>query len=82
MKYYLVALFDDESYKNLSPIQTKEIGIVIPDRKILDKFGLVTNSMIKKINENNSQIQTLSALRDTLLPKLMKGEIRVEGFKE
>jgi len=26
---------------------------------------------------NNSQIQTLSKLRDTLLPKLMKGEIRV-----
>lgn len=67
--------------QNLSPIQTKEISIVIPDRKTLNGFGLVGNSMIRKINENNSQIQILSALRDTLLPKLMKGEVRVKGFE-
>ena len=65
--------------QNLSPIQTKEIEIVIAERKILDLFGAIANKLIQKINTNNSQIQTLSALRDTLLPKLMKGEIRVKS---
>ena len=67
--------------QNLSPIQTKEIAIVIPDRKTLDKFGLVGNPLIKKVNENNSQIQTLSTFRNTILPKLIKGEVRVNGFE-
>jgi len=68
--------------QNLSPIQTKEIEIVIAKRKTLDQFGAVANKLIQKINNNSSQIQTLSTLRDTLLPKLMKGEIRVKGFGE
>ncbi len=68
--------------QNLSPIQTKEIEIVVPPRDILDKFGNLLNPMIQKINFNNSQIQTLSKLRDTLLPKLMKGEVRVKGFND
>jgi type I restriction enzyme S subunit len=63
--------------QNLSPIQMKEIKIIIADRKILDKFGIVTNKLIKKIKNNISQIQTLSALRDSLLPKLMSGKLRV-----
>lgn len=68
--------------QNLSPIQTKEIEIIIADRKILDQFGIVVNKLIQKINGNNSQIQTLSKLRDTLLPKLIKGEVRVKGFND
>jgi len=66
--------------QNLSPIKTKEIEIIIADRKTLDQFGMVANKLIKKINDNSSQIQTLSVLRDTLLPKLMKGEVRVKEF--
>ena len=63
--------------QNLSPIQMKEIKIIIADRKILDKFGIVTNKLIQKIKNNISQIQILSALRDAMLPKLMSGKIRV-----
>jgi type I restriction enzyme S subunit len=33
--------------------------------------------MMKKIKANHTQIRTLTALRDTLLPKLMSGEIRI-----
>lgn len=66
--------------QNLSPIQTKEIEIVVAERKTLDQFGAVANKLIQKINDNLSQIQPLSALRDALLPKLMKGEVRVDGF--
>ena len=52
--------------QNLSPIQTKEIEIIIAERKTLDQFGAVANKLIQKINDNLSQIHTLSALRDTL----------------
>lgn len=45
--------------------------------KVLD-FNDITSSMLNKLNTNNSQIQTLENLRDTLLPKLMSGEVRVQ----
>ena len=36
---------------------------------------------INKILNNNNQIRTLEKLRDTLLPKLINGEVRVEYEK-
>ena len=68
--------------QNLSPIQTKEIEIIIADRRTLDQFGGVANKLVQKINDNLSQIQILSKLRDALLPKLIKGAVRVKGFND
>ena len=45
--------------------------------KVLDFHELVCSHFIK-IDENRIQIQTLQNLRDTLLPKLMSGEVRVK----
>jgi type I restriction enzyme S subunit len=46
----------------------------------MNAFEEIARPLREKIEINSSQIQTLSKLRDTLLPKLMKGEIRVKGF--
>lgn len=46
-------------------------------------FAQKTNCILQKIEDNIRENQTLSALRDTLLPKLMSGEISVEkGFTD
>ncbi len=42
------------------------------------EFNEQTESFFKKINHNQTQIHTLEKLRDTLLPKLMSGEVRME----
>jgi type I restriction enzyme, S subunit len=54
------------------------LQIRIPDKNILDKFDLVIKGFIDKLKSNQERIQTLENLRDTLLPKLMSGEIRVK----
>ena len=41
-------------------------------------FNSHTEVIFSKINQNKSQIYTLEQLRDSLLPKLMSGEVRVE----
>ena len=41
------------------------------------EFNEQTDSVFKKINNNQTQISTLEKLRDTLLPKLMSGEVRI-----
>jgi type I restriction enzyme S subunit len=56
----------------------KEIEIVIPDKEKMNSFQEKTEPIFNKIGQNQSQIRTLTRLRDTLLPKLMSGEVRTE----
>ena len=51
------------------------IAVIIPEGKMINMAETVLNPLDLKIFDNFIQIQTLSALRDTLLPKLMKGEL-------
>jgi len=55
--------------------------IVLNDKSNFE-YEYIFNLFRKKIVLNREQIQTLSETRDILLPKLMSGEIRVEGFGE
>lgn len=62
---------------NINTTIFSAFDILYPDREALKQFHEVVNPLFSKILQNNIQIQTLSRLRDTLLPKLMNGEIKV-----
>ena len=48
-----------------------------PSEKLVKLFEGIISSSFHEIKSNTQQIKTLTHLRDTLLPKLMKGEIRI-----
>lgn len=52
--------------------------VLIPNEEELSAMTQQVDPIIEKVITNNKQIRTLTALRDTLLPKLMSGEVRVE----
>jgi|WetSurMetagenome_2_1015567.scaffolds.fasta_scaffold00480_14 type I restriction enzyme, S subunit len=52
--------------------------IAIPHDDILTGFNQRVKPLIDKIEQNIFSIRTLSSMRDTLLPKLMSGEMRVK----
>mgnify|MGYP006268690325 FL=1 len=56
----------------------KGLEIAIPSEKEIQAFEAKVEDCFLKILNNQTQIRTLTALRDTLLPKLMSGEVRVE----
>ena len=56
----------------------KEMEIMIPVEIKLRSFREVIKPFFTKIKTNQIQIRTLTKLRDTLLPKLMSGEVRVK----
>ena len=56
---------------------SKNEKIVLPEQKILIKFESLMENIFLKSLENNLQIETLSRLRASLLPKLMSGKIRI-----
>jgi len=78
----LNGLANGAAQQNLNVGLVKNFKIIIPDQEILKNFNLIVESVFEKILNNSFQIQTLSAIRDTLLPKLMRGEVRVAVFNE
>lgn len=51
--------------------------ILIPPNELILNFNKIVVPIISKIESNQTQIRTLEKMRDTLLPKLMGGEVRV-----
>lgn len=60
---------------NLTHIKNKQI--VLPKKRWMDIFETTISNFYDQILNNLKENQTLSLIRDTLLPKLMSGEIRV-----
>jgi len=83
--YIFLNKFNYDSLGSTSSIVTainssmiKKMEIVIPDKITMKRFRIKTEPLFKKIKHNQIQIQILSRLLDVLLPKLMKGEIRLK----
>lgn len=54
------------------------ISVLIPADKILNTYSQQLNCLYEKVAEIKGEIRTLTQLRDTLLPKLLSGEISVD----
>jgi type I restriction enzyme S subunit len=83
--YLFLKQFDYNSLGNTSSIATavnsqtiKNIDILVPSEKIVAEFSDNVEAIFLKIRENTKETRTLVNLRDTLLPKLMSGEIDVD----
>ena len=55
----------------------KKTKIIIPNQELLIKFNKVISPIFITLKKNKTENNNLSNLRDTLLPKLMSGEIKV-----
>lgn len=55
-----------------------EFDIYIPTKEELEEFNIVCKAIINKMNINQVENQNLEQIRDTLLPKLMNGEIDLD----
>lgn len=74
-----VALLNANSAQpGLNQTSMKSFEILLPDSDSIEMFAQITKPLIDKIFFNGNQIRILEKLRDTLLPKLISGEVRVE----
>jgi len=56
--------------------------MLLPAANVIKKFNALLQPIFEKIKTHTSQIQSLAKIRDTLLPKLMSGKKRAEGFDQ
>ena len=65
---------------NLSSAEIKASQTVLPSEKVNTAFSEITFPMFEAIISNQLENQRLAQLRDTLLPKLMSGELDVSDI--
>ena len=64
-------------FGSISKANFETLDILLPPDDLIDRFQILVKPIDDKVISNNKHIRTLEKLRDTLLPKLMSGEVRV-----
>ena len=80
-QWFILGGASGTSVRHTSPTSIGSYPFQVPPMKRIKEFDAVVSGLISKVHQNQIQIHTLEKLRDTLLPKLMSGEVRVECMK-
>ncbi|QAA53648.1 restriction endonuclease subunit S [Akkermansia muciniphila] len=65
----------------ISQTNLRSIRVVIPPKKLLKDYNCLVDPLFSLFRLNKEENKSLATLRDTLLPKLMSGEIDVSSVK-
>ena len=70
---------DGAAYPAVRPNVVEETRVVTPgvETDILNIFSMTVAPIVNRMESNKAESHTLAALRDTLLPKLVSGKLRV-----
>jgi type I restriction enzyme S subunit len=74
----IVSHANGSTFLEISKSSFRTIRVVSPSSPIMNAFDRISRPMYRKVVENERESRTLAALRDALLPKLIRGEIRVK----
>jgi len=74
---YFSSIASGSAYPAINSSVVADLECVIPPANLLESFDTKAYAFINKIGMNNNYNETLAKLRDTLLPKLMSGELRI-----
>ncbi|AVH17385.1 restriction endonuclease subunit S [Enterobacter sp. SGAir0187] len=87
--YWLENIMDDikgmaggTTFAEISKSAFKTINLVIPSKNIIAEFTRLAHQHFEKVVSNTRQITALTNLRDTLLPKLISGELSLEDLPD
>ncbi|MGL5257085.1 MAG: restriction endonuclease subunit S [Proteocatella sp.] len=73
----ILSLSNGSVFRNLKTDILKNYKIIVPSDIIINKASCIWNNINTMIDNIDSQTKKLTEIRDSLLPKLMSGEIRV-----
>lgn len=65
------------TFKEASGALMKSLQVIMPDQKVFEEFEEIVSPLFARIESLEQENSRLSTLRDTLLPRLMSGEIEV-----
>ena len=85
--YYLWTLEHLDEFRRIAADKATTMGhiqrghltaaqVLVPPRRLLDRMTLLMSPLVDKLIANRIQARTFATLRDTMLPKLLSGELR------
>jgi type I restriction enzyme S subunit len=80
MKSFLIGMSAGATRHAITKGHLESIDMLKPSALVLKAFDQRTMPWFAQIDANRSQSRTLATLRDILLPKLLSGEFKAEGF--
>lgn len=82
LRTQLVAQGNGSVFTNLKTDILRNQVVLVPTREVIEKFDLQVGKILKMMKTQCIQSSNLSDLRDTLLPKLLSGELDATLLKE
>ena len=79
---HLSHVADGGAYPAVRPDVVSALACVVPSTEILCAFNAAACPLLEKVSANQQQAQTLATLRDTLLPRLISGQLRLPLAQE
>ena len=87
--YLALKVFDYNSLGSTSSIATavnsktvKAMRVIVPSKTIAEQFQKEVSNLFELIKSNSLEMESLTKLRDILLPKLISGEVRVQELQQ
>lgn len=77
----IVGNANGSTFQEISKGNFRPISVVVPPEPVLASFRKSAGSLYRQMVENERESRSLAQLRDTLLPKLISGEVRVPDAK-
>ena len=65
------------SHQRIKPDQVALMTSVVPAASVASAFEILTRPIFERVHANRQKVQTLSAIRDVLLPRLISGQLRI-----
>nr|HDH0235220.1 restriction endonuclease subunit S [Klebsiella pneumoniae] len=72
----------DAAVPGLNRNNAYRLEVVTPTQSIITKFTNIIQTIQHKMDSNHNKTENLTALRDTLLPKLISGELSLEDLPD
>ena len=73
----IVGNANGSTFQEISKSNFRPIPVVVPSEPVLASFTQSADSLYRQMAENERESRSLAQLRDTLLPKLISGELRI-----
>lgn len=81
MKNYIEVRLAGTTQKYISLGELRKIKFILPSEDVINNFKVFIEKIFNKKRKNIEENDSLIELRDSLLPKLMSGEIRIEDIE-
>lgn len=81
MQYYVISLASGSVQKGIRMADLKRYKLYLPSKRDMDRMTSNWKPLINQIKKHEKENDELAVLRDSLLPKLMSGELDVSNLK-